>query len=99
MRVAERPIGPMALGRKKYLVMGSSIGDGASRLPTPWSRPPSETASIPQRWFAAVPGHISDYQINRIDDPITISSRHTPMSDFDRWCDSAPDCPLSKRAR
>ena len=53
----------------------------------------------PQTWFTPVPGRISDYQINRIDDLITISSRHTPMSDFDRWCDSAPDCPLSIRAR
>ena len=53
----------------------------------------------PRRWLAAVPGRISSYPVNRIDDLITISSRHTPMSDFDRWCDSAPDCPLSKRAR
>ena len=64
---------------------------------------PIETAKRngldPQTWFTPVPGRISGYQINRIDDLITISSRHTPMSDFDRWCDSAPDCPLSKQAR
>ncbi len=68
INAAERSMRPIALGRKKYLFMGSK-GGGKSAV-VAYSLP--ETAKLnsidPQAWLTDVLGRIADHKITRLDE-------------------------------
>ena len=65
---AERPMRPIALGRKNYLFIGSATGGKAAAI----AYTLIETAKLnnvdPEAWLADILDRIPDYRINRVDE-------------------------------
>jgi transposase len=66
--ICERSIGPLTLGRKNYLFMGSEGGGNAAAIAYTLIQTARMNAVDPEGWLTWVPTHIADHKLNRIDD-------------------------------